>query len=647
MTPPTLSKGQNAPLPEGIERIDVVLGWSEPTFEVDASALLLGPDHKVGSDADLIFYNQPASTDGSVRFAGTNTTNRGAQARITIDLASVPSRVQTIALAGSVTEGDFGALGELALDVLDERGRPLVRYESTDAGTESAFVFGEVYRRGNSWKVRAVGQGWDTGLAGLATDFGVTIDESDDDDSAPSPNNEPVAHTSVVREQQHQPGSPYRLWNESRAWCDYELILQDQYLPAIRSLFPAETSGDGIVLTPEVQLIPEPGGPHGPWSISVRAKGMTIGYLDPDDGPRWAPPIRRIVASGFVPTTSARIWAKEYDGWDGPEFRATVQIALGEPMLAIPLNSPPEEPYTLLPRSAIVQVTKENEHFDVLRDHVPASGHGLVFVTLVENVPATGKAKPHVEVRIDNRRVGQLTPQMSQRFLPMIQHLRARGLTTACWGDIKGSAVAAEVRIDGIKANEATTSVLDGPPVTVPQLCPANPDPGGYDLTPMGALLTPLPPMPPTPPTMPKEPPDGSVVRFDKGGGRYHYIAVHRGGSWETTATGDWGSIDEEMGWTNLAARVRKFGIATEWSLIESRQDPRVRDHLAVVRFTIGDRYLAAINVCANGRAEGDWYTTVTDRAESSLPFGDYATWQDIAAHGSHIQLATQWTELA
>ncbi|MEU4342211.1 TerD family protein [Nocardia sp. NPDC023852] len=652
MTPPMLSKGQNAPLPEDAKHIAVVLGWAEPNFEMAASALLLGADNKVRSDADFVFYNQPESSDGSVRFSG-STTGQGARARITVDLTSVPSDVHAIALAGSVTAGDFGALGELALDITDETGRPLARYATRDASTESAFVFGEIYRRGNGWKIRAIGQGWESGLAGLATDFGVSIDDSNEENagsggfgSKPSRQSSSAAPVGPAASIEHPRGSSYRLWGEARRWCDYELNLEKQYLPAVRSLFPANMSDDGSVLTPDVQLVPDPGGPHGPWSISVRAKGQTIGYLDPDNGPRWAGPIRRIIASGFVPTTAARIWANEYDGWDGPELRAGVQIALGEPTLAIPLNEPPAQPYTLLPRSAIMQVTKENEHFDVLRNHVPPNGHGLLFVTLVENVPTVGKAKAHVEVRIDDQRVGQLTPQMSQRYLPMIQHLRARGLTTACWGDIKGSAVAAKVRIDGIKANEATPAVLNGPPVTVARLCLANPDLNRYDLTLMRSLLTPVPPIPPTPTTIPKEPSDSSIVRFEKGGGRYHYIATRRGDSWETTATGDWGSIDEVMSWTNLAARVRTFRIATQWSPVAPRRDPQVRAHLAVVRFTIGDRYLAAINVCTDGRAEGNWYTTITDRAERTLPFGDYARWQDIAEHGSHIQLATGWSEL-
>ncbi|MFI2338404.1 TerD family protein [Nocardia rhamnosiphila] len=644
-----LSKGQNTPLPADATSVEVVLGWAESKFDVDASALLLGADNKVRSDADFVFYNQPKSSDGSVRFSGTDTTEQGARARITIDLPSVPANVHSIALAGSVTSGDFGALGELTLDVVDETGRPLARYTTRDASTESAFVFGEIYRRGNGWKIRAVGQGWESGLAGLATDFGVSIDEPEEDipsdGVAGGERPGPISSAALISE--HPPGSSYRLWSEARTWCDHELNVEDRYLPALRSLFPPDFPEGGSALTPEVQLVPEPAGPQGPFSISVRAKGQTIGYLDPDEAPRWAGPIRRIVASGFVPTTSSRIWADEYDGWNGPEFRAAVQIALGEPHLAVPSNEPPAQPYTLLPRSAIVQVTKENEHFDVLRHHVPAAGHALLFVTLVENVPPAGKSKPHVEVRIDDQRVGQLTPQMSQRFLPMIQHLRARGLATACWGDIKGSAVAAEVRIDGIKANEATPAVLDGPPVTVASLCPANPDFNRYDLTSMSSLLTPLPPLPPTPTALPKEPPDGSILKFDKGGGRYHYIAVRRGNTWETTATGEWGSIDEVMSWNNLAARVRTFEIATEWRPVDPGQDRRVRDRLAVVRFIIGDRYLAAINVCADGRADGDWYTTITDGAERSLPFGDYARWQDIAAHGSHIQLVTGWSELA
>lgn len=172
-----LSTGQNVPLPAEVERIDVVLGWTEPQVEVDASALLLGADRRVRSDADFVFYNQPESPDGSVRFLGTGVTEEGAQARITIDLSAVDAAVETVALVGSTASGTFGALGKLSLHVVDGAGMSVAEYVTADATTESAFVFGEVYRRDGGWKIRAVGQGWDTGLAGLATAFGVEIDD--------------------------------------------------------------------------------------------------------------------------------------------------------------------------------------------------------------------------------------------------------------------------------------------------------------------------------------------------------------------------------------------------------------------------------------------------------------------------------------
>ncbi|MFQ6398309.1 TerD family protein [Nocardia sp. KC 131] len=216
MMSPMLSKGQNVPLPDDVVRVDVVIGWTESEIEVDASALLLGADRNVGSDGDFVFYNQPESPDGSVRFMGTSATEEGAQARIGIDLATVPSNVHTVALVGSVSSGTFGDLGKLTLRVVDAAGHSLAEYATADATTESAFVFGEVYRRGGEWKVRAVGQGWESGLAGLATDFGVDVDEDAEHEvtesalAAPVSDPEPTAPASVVTPDpaREQPNGP-------------------------------------------------------------------------------------------------------------------------------------------------------------------------------------------------------------------------------------------------------------------------------------------------------------------------------------------------------------------------------------------------------------------------------------------------------
>ncbi|MGW4099098.1 DUF2510 domain-containing protein [Mycobacterium sp. NPDC004974] len=285
----------------------------------------------------------------------------------------------------------------------------------------------------------------------------------------------------------------YLLWNEQRGdWCNYDIVGEKSYGATIRSLLPAGWSGDGVEVQRTFELIPEPANPHDPWAISVRADGRTVGYLQREDCPLWANVIRRVVASGLVPVVPGRIYAFDavnWEDWDGEhdppkEFAAKVQLKLGDPKAALPINDPPSVPYTIIPRSTIVQVTKEDEHTDALLSFVPDDGYGTLFVTLHEC--ATGRAssaKALVEVRIDDVRIGQLTPQMSQRFLPMIRHLEARGLVTACWGDIKGSAVAAEVRIDGIKANEADAIILDGDPETIRRLVGPQSDPERYDIS--------------------------------------------------------------------------------------------------------------------------------------------------------------------
>ena len=461
-------------------------------------------------------------------------------------------------------------------------------------------------------------------------------EENQDLDSGGCDRNDETARRNVAQS--------YRLW--TRSWGDYELAIENQFKPSIRSLYSQDWSGDNETLIVDVELVPEPGGPRGRWAIAVRTDGRTLGYIEDDEAHKWAGTVRRIVASGFVPTTSGRIWGSEYDGWDGIEFNTSVRIALGNPNEATPVNDPPTVPYTMLPRSGIVQVTKEDEHFDVLLKSVPPGGYGTLFVTLHENVRTQGRAKPHVEVRIDDKRIGQLTPAMSQRFLPMVRHLQDRGLITACWGDITGSAVAAEVRIDGLKANEASQEVLDGPPATVPRLVPALSDPLEYDLSDALPMLTPIPPMPPTTVAISSEPPDGSLVRFDKSGGSYNYVAVRRGDHWQTTATSDWGSINEVMTWKDLARRVRKFDVAVAWAPVDPHDDPRVREYLAVTRFTINGLYLAAINVDDGGTLEGNWYTTISDRAEDDLPFGDYADWSEILTYGQHVQVVTSWAQL-
>jgi tellurium resistance protein TerD len=187
----SLSKGGNLSLTKtspGLTVATVGLGWDPRTtageaFDLDASALLVGADGKVRSDADFIFYNQPRSADGSVEHKGDNRTGQGDgdDEQIAIDLQSLPADIDRVVVVVSIDQGEarrqnFGQVRSAYSRVLDQDGAEIVRFDlSEDAAPETAMIFSEIYRSGAEWKFRAVGQGYQSGLAGVATDFGVNL----------------------------------------------------------------------------------------------------------------------------------------------------------------------------------------------------------------------------------------------------------------------------------------------------------------------------------------------------------------------------------------------------------------------------------------------------------------------------------------
>ncbi|MFD5540427.1 TerD family protein, partial [Streptomyces sp. NPDC127079] len=183
-----MSKGSNTPVPTTALRVE--LGWrSGPGVpDADASALLLVAG-KVRSDEDFVFYNQPLHASGAVRHEGKRRSGDLVTDTLFVDLARVEAPIEQIVLAASADGGTFGRVPGLYIEVRDAAdGNVAARFDSTGATTETAFVLGELYRRQGGWKFRAVGQGYDSGLEGLATDFGITVDEPQ---HAPQP---PVPH---------------------------------------------------------------------------------------------------------------------------------------------------------------------------------------------------------------------------------------------------------------------------------------------------------------------------------------------------------------------------------------------------------------------------------------------------------------------
>jgi stress response protein SCP2 len=205
---PELAKGQNTVV--GAGRVTAELhGAGDP---VDLSALLVGADGRVRSDDDMIFYNQPVAESGAVR-------HRAADAdgpeRVEVDPGALPEDVDRVVLVGSCDPDDrtrtFRDVKDLVVRAVQEGAEPIRFCPPALVDGERAVLLLEIYRRGPAWKLRAIGQGYSEGLAGLATDFGVQVEETAEDAGAverpeaaqgpepvqPSPYAEPVGRVGV------------------------------------------------------------------------------------------------------------------------------------------------------------------------------------------------------------------------------------------------------------------------------------------------------------------------------------------------------------------------------------------------------------------------------------------------------------------
>ncbi|GEB50275.1 MULTISPECIES: TerD family protein [Streptomyces] len=188
----SLSKGGNVSLTKEAPNLTAVivgLGWDARTttgsdFDLDASALLTNAEGKVANDQNFVFFNNLKSPDGSVEHTGDNLTGEGEgdDEVIKVNLAGVPADVEKIVFPVSIYEAEsrqqsFGQVRNAYIRVVNQSdNNELARYDlSEDASTETAMVFGELYRHGAEWKFRAIGQGYASGLRGIAQDFGVNV----------------------------------------------------------------------------------------------------------------------------------------------------------------------------------------------------------------------------------------------------------------------------------------------------------------------------------------------------------------------------------------------------------------------------------------------------------------------------------------
>lgn len=201
-----MPKGSNIPL-AAVDAVRAVLRWRVAPGgpDVDVVALLLGANGQVRGDEDFVFYNQPRHPTGRVRHRSKTRRGEDLSDTLDIDLAQLPPEIERVVVGGAAEGGHFGQLTGLCVLLYDiARGpdaEPLARFDITDATPVGALLCGEIYRRSGGWKFRAIGQGYSSGLGGLAKDFGVTVD----DDPSETPDQPQQAHPAQGQPQQPQP----------------------------------------------------------------------------------------------------------------------------------------------------------------------------------------------------------------------------------------------------------------------------------------------------------------------------------------------------------------------------------------------------------------------------------------------------------
>ncbi|MFF2651993.1 TerD family protein [Streptomyces sp. NPDC058045] len=211
-------KGSNIPVEAAVVR--TVLRWTPGPGvpDVDASALLLGPDGRVRSDEDFVFYNQPRHPSGKVWCLGKKPGADGFTDTVQTELTGLDPQVTKVLLVASADEIPFErvpALRILLYDAAHPEAEPVASFDvRPETGGETALICGELYRRGEGWKFRALGEGYSNGLVGLATDFGISVDESAEPDdppvnAAPTPAPPPQLPEPSVQPSPQQPPPGY------------------------------------------------------------------------------------------------------------------------------------------------------------------------------------------------------------------------------------------------------------------------------------------------------------------------------------------------------------------------------------------------------------------------------------------------------
>lgn len=250
-----------------------------------------------------------------------------------------------------------------------------------------------------------------------------------------------------------------------------DVVTENFYDTEIMRVFGGLSVGRSQTWTGLAALVPEPDHPFDPRTISVRIGENKVAHLPAQDAHRYWDPIARVVASGYTPVVPLKLDARLERNDGMAEVDATAVISIAPPDLLFPINPAPIQA-AVLPQGSSIKVLDEQDFAEYLHSIVPASGEGRVVVTLEANKVRNshGVTVDTVDVLYERKQVGRLSTQMSQQFIPIINHAFDHNLLTAAWGTIRGSAFEVSMTLQAARASEVPDAWYEELPNDVPEL---------------------------------------------------------------------------------------------------------------------------------------------------------------------------------
>lgn len=263
-----------------------------------------------------------------------------------------------------------------------------------------------------------------------------------------------------------------------------EIITENFYDTEIMRVFGGLSFGRLRTWTGNAALVPEPDNPFDPHTVSVRIGSNKIGHLAQQDAQRYWPYLARVIASGYTPVAPLKLDATVLRQDGQAEVDAAARLSIAAPDLLFPLNTPPTHA-AVLPQGPSIKVLDEQEFADYLHGVMPPSGEGRVMLTLETNKVRNhhGQTLDIVDVLYERRQVGRLSTQMSEQFIPIIDHAFQCDRLTAVWGTIRGSAFEVSMTLQAARPEDIPAEWFERLPNDVPELLPpadSHPVPDAY-----------------------------------------------------------------------------------------------------------------------------------------------------------------------